>query len=254
MRKRCWQPRSWCPRACWTSRGTTKSFSLRWQSSSTEIWHKCSNGHRDGRAGWQGSRSENNEHRPASRQRIMNIALQAVYKVTGKGNWGGSGKGPSLRLRTSSSNWNLPGSTGHTASFSSSLSRTSRWLSRRQWSSSPLFLWRRSRRLRWLVCTFRQGELDQAVVSLPMLETCGDTVARKALTGTATFCVVDWKRRHFFHRSSANTTWTALPCMLSGWIGLAKRCPLLQENCEFARVVLSCHVAMDMLCQEMHGW
>ena len=39
-------------------------------------------------------------------QRTMNVALQAVHKVTGKGNWV-SGKGPSLRLRASSSCWNL---------------------------------------------------------------------------------------------------------------------------------------------------
>ena len=40
------------------------------------------------------------------------------------------------------------GSTGHAASFSPSLSRRSRWLSRRQCRSSPLFLRKRSRRVR----------------------------------------------------------------------------------------------------------
>ena len=40
------------------------------------------------------------------------------------------------------------GSMGHTVSFSSTLARRSRWLSRRQCRASPLFLRKRSRRVR----------------------------------------------------------------------------------------------------------
>ena len=40
--------------------------------------------------------------------------------------------------------------------------------------------------------------------------------------------------------------------MLSGKIGQAKRCPFFLEDLELARVALSCHTALDVLCLKMH--
>ena len=57
-------------------------------------------------------------------------------------------------------------------------------------------------------CTWWQQktELDQVAVSLLTLETCGDMVARKARTGTATLSH-GLKAKAFLHRSSPNTPW-----------------------------------------------
>ena len=50
----------------------------------------------------------------------------------------------------------------------------------------------------------------------------------------------------------ASTLWKALRRMSSGKIGQAKMVSLFVEDWELARVALSCHIALDMLCQEVH--
>ena len=93
--------------------------------------------------------------------------------------------------------------------------------------------------------------LGQAVVSLLNWETCGDTVAERAWIGTAT-ADRGPKVKAFLRPTFASTLWKALLCMLSGYVGQAKRCPFSWRDWELARVALSCHVALDVLCLEMH--
>ena len=49
-----------------------------------------------------------------------------------------------------------------------------------------------------------------------------------------------------------STIWKALLCMFIGLNWSGERVSLFQEDWELARMVLSCHVALGMLCQEMH--
>ena len=78
-----------------------------------------------------------------------------------------------------------------------------------------------------------------------------DTVAQKARIGTAT-ANRGPKVKVFLRPTLARTMWKALLCMSSGLIGPGEVVSLFLEDWELARVALSCHVALDMLCQEMH--
>ena len=105
--------------------------------------------------------------------------------------------------------------------------------------------------MRRLVCTlWQQTKLDQVVVSLLTKETSGDTVAQKALTGTATLSH-GLKAKALLHRSSANTTWKALLSLLWGKTSEVNSFLCTLEDWDLGRVTLSCHIALDMLCQEM---
>ena len=80
------------------------------------------------------------------------------------------------------------------------------------------------------------------VGSLRNWETCGNTVALKALTGTATLSY-GLKAKALLLQSEHNVESLALNAMGQDQ---------LLEDWELARVALSCHMALDLLCQEMH--
>ena len=70
----------------------------------------------------------------------------------------------------------------------SSLSKRSQWWLEMRCCHIRLSLRKRSRRVRWLVCTFWRltSKWDQAAANLLIWETCGDAVAQKATIGTTT--------------------------------------------------------------------
>ena len=95
--------------------------------------------------------------------------------------------------------------------------------------------------------------LDQAVVSFLILETCGEhgcpkksgSGQRRRLGGPK----VNASLRPIF----ATTHVENLALHVIGLELVRRRgVPLLLEDWELARVALSCHVALDMSCQEMH--
>ena len=75
-------------------------------------------------------------------------------------------------------------------------------------------------------------------------------MAQEALTGTATLSHGQKAKALLF--CSTNTTWKALALNVVGQDQSGEKISLFQEDRELARVALSCHIAMDMLWQEMH--
>ena len=90
-----------------------------------------------------------------------------------------------------------------------------------------------------MVYTFWQlkMKLDQAVVSLLIQETCGDSVVQKARIGTAI-------------ANHGPKVKASLECYRANWSG--ENVSFFLEDWELTRVALGCHIALDLLCQEMH--
>ena len=168
--------------------------------------------------------------------------VQRFCKRCGKGP---IGKAPGLapdpwdvvRLRTSPRRWNDPGK-GHTASFSSSSSGRSRWLSRRQCRSSPL--------------VSAETLKACALIGLHLLATEDEAGSkRQSASGFRRHVSHGRKAKALLLLSSANATWKALLRMLRSKTSQVEG-PLFLEDWELVKVALSCHIALDMLCQEMH--
>ena len=96
-----------------------------------------------------------------------------------------------------------------------------------------------------------RADRSTLVGSRRLQETCGGTVALKALTGMATLSHGQTAKALLL-LSSANATWSlALNAMGQDQSG--EHVSLFLEDWELARVGLSCCVALNLLCQEMHG-
>ena len=84
------------------------------------------------------------------------------------------------------------------------------------------------------------------------LDTCGDTVSQKARIGTAT-ANRGPKLKAFLRPIFASTKLVeslALHVLGLNWTG--EKISLFLGDWELGRVALSCHIALDLLCQEMH--
>ena len=109
--------------------------------------------------------------------------------------------------------------------------------------------------VRLRLCDFSPGQqkvkLDQAVVSLLTWETCGGAVSQKAEIGTATANrgpKVKAFLRPIFRAQCGE------PCVEGYRTKLVRRkgVPFSGGLGTWEGVALSCHVALDTLCQEMH--
>ena len=63
---------------------------------------------------------------------------------------------------------------------------------------------------------------------------------------------VGLKAQALLQRSSANTTWESLALKVMGQEQSGVTMSLFLEDWELAKVAMSCHIALDMLCREMH--
>ena len=75
--------------------------------------------------------------------------------------------------------------------------------------------------------------------------------ALKALTGTATSSHGQKAKALFLLSSGANTTWNASALNAVGQDRSGEKISLFLEDWELARVALGCHIALDLLCQEV---
>ena len=90
--------------------------------------------------------------------------------------------------------------------------------------------------------------LDQAIVCLLIWEMSD---AQKAQIGTAT-ANRGPKVKAFLRPMFASKMWTALLLHVIGQNWSGEKVSLFLEDWELAGVALSCHIALDVLCQEMH--
>ena len=85
-------------------------------------------------------------------------------------------------------------------------------------------------------------EVGRVVVILLIQETRGDTVAQRVQYGKVRM-KLGLKTTAFRRVSLEGTLCAMVRCTSSGCVG---------QDWELAKVALSCHIALDMLCQEMH--
>ena len=115
-------------------------------------------------------------------------------------------------------------------------------------------LWMSSRSARSLPCTsqWKKEEVGRVVVVVLLIwKIRGDSVARRARRGKVK--VKHVLKTEASHQGFLERTMRATKrCTSSGCMGLVTRC-LFMKNWALARVALSCYMALDMLCQEMHG-
>ena len=89
------------------------------------------------------------------------------------------------------------------------------------------------------------------VVSFLIWETCGGKAVLKALTGKATL-----SHGQKNEGTSSSELWEhnveSLALNVMGQDQSGRKITLFLKDRELARVPLSCHIALDTLCQEMH--
>ena len=89
------------------------------------------------------------------------------------------------------------------------------------------------------------------VVELLIWETCGGAVAQGVQRGRVSM-KLDLRSKAFLQVFLESTVRATVRCTSPGCMGLVTRSSLLLEDWELARVALSCHIALNMLYQEMH--
>ena len=117
-------------------------------------------------------------------------------------------------------------------------------------SAPPVSLLMSLRSARLLPCTesWKKEEAERIDVMLLVWGTNGKWAAQRAQCGRVE-TKLGRKTKECLVMVLEKATWATMRCMSSGRMGLVTGSPL--QDWELAKVALSCHMALDKLCQEM---
>ena len=155
----------------------------------------------------------------------------------------------SVRLRTASTHWNVPGKHGPYGELFFLLINKKLYVVSNEVLPVRLSLRKRSKRVRWLDCTCRRQttKQEQVVVSLRTLETCENMGVQKSpiWSSPCSPSVTSGDDEEYGHNNECR----AIEFVGQDWSSEVVA-PFL-EVWELGRVAVSCHIATDLLCQQL---